>query len=102
MGVPLGRSVMFGDSQAVIISSTVPHSQIKKRHDILSYHRVRSAVAANIFSFSHLPGDINPADILSKHWGFQQVKRQLKAMLFKAGDTMEIDDDEHNVRTKGE
>ena len=102
MGVPLGRSIMFGDSQAVIISSTVPHSQIKKRHDILSYHRVRSAVAANIFSFHHLPGDINPADILSKHWGFQQVKRQLKAMLFKAGDTMEIDDDEHNVRTKGE
>ena len=75
MGVPLGQSVMFGDSQAVIISGTTPHSQIKKRHDILSYHGVRSAVAANIFSFHHIPGDINPADILSKHWGFQQVKR---------------------------
>ena len=102
MGVPLRRSVMFGDSQADIISSTVPHSQIKKQHYILSCHRVRTAAAANIFPFHHLPGDINPADILSKHWGFQQAKKQLKAMLFKVGDTMEIDDDEHNVLTKGE
>ena len=37
-----------------------------------------------------LGGDINPADILSKHWGYQQVWPMLQALLFWQGDTMEL------------
>lgn len=88
MGVPVGRSVMFGDNQSVLHSTTVPHSQLNKRHTALSYHRVRQAIASRIMSFYHIPGEINPADVVSKHWGYQQVWPILKAVLFWQGDTM--------------
>ena len=34
-----------------------------------------------IVGFYHIPGTQNPADILSKHWGFQQVWPMLKPLL---------------------
>ena len=49
-------------------------------------------MAAGIINFSYLPGMINPADILSKIWGYQQVKERLKALLFWEGDTLLYDD----------
>jgi len=68
---------MFGDNKSV-----VPHSCLHKRHNALSYHRVREAIAAGIIGFYHIPGAINPADILSKHWGYQAVWPLLRALLF--------------------
>ena len=38
-------------------------------------------------------GAINPADILSKHWGYTQVKTMLKAILFWEGDTGDIEEE---------
>ena len=73
MGVLIGRSVLFGDNESVVTNSTVPTSCLMKRHVALSYHRVREAIVANAFSFFHIPGQLNPADVLSKHWGYQQV-----------------------------
>ena len=32
---------------------------------MLSYHRVREAVAAGMLHITHVPGSANPADILS-------------------------------------
>ena len=37
--------------KSVMTSSTVPHSLLSKRHNILSYHRVREAIAAKILVF---------------------------------------------------
>jgi hypothetical protein len=34
--------------------------------------------------------DINPADILSKHWGYSQIWYQLKALLFWKGNTGDL------------
>ena len=56
----------------------------------MAYHRVREAVASDMLDFHHIPGENNPADILSKHWGFQQVWPLLKAVLFWQGDTSGI------------
>ena len=54
LGVPVnGESFMFGDNQSVVTSSTIPHSALNKRHNALSYHRVREAVAAGIIRFYH-------------------------------------------------
>ena len=58
----------------------------------MAYHRVREAVASDLMDFYHIPGENNPADILSKHWGFQQVWPLLKAVLFWQGDTSNIKD----------
>ncbi len=93
MGVPIkGKTMMFGDNKSVITSSTIPHSQVNKHNLMLAYHRVREAVAAGIVRFYHIDGTVNPADILSKHWGFQQVWPLLKPLLFWAGETKDIPD----------
>ena len=86
LGVPVeGKTRLFGGNQSVVISGTVPQSALKKRHSLLSYHRVREAIASEMISFHHLPGDSNPADILSKHWGMSQVWNMLRLILFWRG-----------------
>jgi hypothetical protein len=56
---------------------------------LLSFHRVREAIAAKMVIFIHIDGRINPADILSKHWGHQQVWENLQPLLFWSGDTLD-------------
>ena len=91
LGVPLrGKSYMFGDNKSVVDSATTVHAKLHKRHTILSFHRVRESIASGMICFNYIPGDINPADILSKHWGYQQVWQQLKALLFWHGDTIDV------------
>jgi hypothetical protein len=45
---------------------------------MLSFHCVREAIASGIVGYFYIPGDINPADILSKHWGYSQIRERLK------------------------
>ena len=40
--------------------------------------------------FYHISGDINPADILSKHWGHSQAYAMLRPLLFYRGNTLDI------------
>ena len=88
-GVPIRhKTIMFGDNQSVITSSTLPHSKLSKRHNALSYHRVREAVASGILGFYKIDGAKNPADILSKHCGFPQAWPLLKPLLFCEQDEM--------------
>ena len=90
MGVPVrGATYMFGDNQSVITSSTIPHSTLGKRHNDLAYHRTREAVAAGITKFYHIDGTKNPADILTKHLGYQQAWPHVEPLLFWRGDTAE-------------
>ena len=79
--------MMFGDNETVVNTASIPHSKIMKRHNALSYHKTREAIAAGILRFNHMPGADNPADILSKHWDYPSVWPQLKPLLFWRGDT---------------
>ena len=86
LGVPvLDKSYMFGDNKSVVTSSTIPHSKLNKRHNALSYHRVREAIAAKIIDFLHIDGRTNPADVLSKHCGHVDAWPHLKWLLFWQG-----------------
>ena len=92
LGIPVqGASMVFGDNETVINTASVPHSKIQKRHNALSYHRTREAIAAGIIRPYHIEGKKNPADILSKHWDYPSVWPQLRALLFWEGDTMDMD-----------
>ena len=87
-GVPVkGKAFMFGDNRSVVDSATVPTSGLNKRHTMLSYHRVREAIAAGVMRFEWIDGKINPADIVSKHCGFTDFWPHVQAMLFWKGDT---------------
>ena len=49
LGVPImTRAYMFGDNKSGALSSTIPQSILNKRRNMLSYHRVREAIAAKI------------------------------------------------------
>ena len=91
LGVPLvGKSMMFGDNESVVNSSSIPHSKLHKRHNALSYHRTREAIAAGFLRFDFIRSETNPADILSKHWDNASIWPQLRPILFWEGDTAQI------------
>ena len=86
MGIPLdGPAWLFGDNQSVISSSTIPSSVLKKRHNALSYHTVRAAIASGYVKFSHVKGEDNPADILTKYLEPYKVEKITKPLLFWQG-----------------
>jgi hypothetical protein len=83
MGIPINdKTYMFGDNQSVVTSSTLPHSVLKKRQNMLAYHRVQEAIAAGILKFFHISGKLNPSDVLNKHLGHQVAFPLLKPFLF--------------------
>ena len=103
LGVPIrDRSYMFGDNKSVVDSSMLINAKLHKRHTMLSFHRVREAIASGMIVFHFMPGDDNPADILSKHWGYTQIKGRLKSLLFWKGDTAKVDEEAATFQAKGE
>ena len=86
LGVPLkSKTYMFGDNKSVVTSATIPHSVISKRHNMLSYHRVREAIAAKIIIFVWIKTHHNIADILSKFWEHASVYPMIQLILEKMG-----------------
>jgi hypothetical protein len=93
LGVPIHDTpILLGDNKSVVDGNTQPKGKLHKRHLMLSYNFVREAVAAGALRFSHIPGDINLADVLSKHWSHGKVWHLLKPVLFWMGDTMNIEE----------
>ena len=87
LGVPIMTKVyMSGDNKSVVRSSTIPQSILSKRHNMLSYHRVREAIAAKIQEFRWCLSDQNRSDILSKHWEHAKVKDMIRELFFYQGD----------------
>ena len=67
LGIPIqGKSWLFCDNMSVVVSSSIPKSTIKKRHNALAFHRVREAIAAGFVNIHHIRSEENPADILTK------------------------------------
>ncbi len=72
------------------MNSTIPHLSLNKRHNALAYHCVREMIAAKVLGYYWIDGKDTPADIVSKHWGYQQVWKLLKPLLFYSGDAAEL------------
>jgi hypothetical protein len=94
-----GYTVMFGDNESVVNSSSVPHARLHKRHNALSFHKVREGIAAGIAKFHHIRSGDNPADLLSKQWGYATAWPTLKPLLFWEGDTLDLVPDEQDAST---
>jgi hypothetical protein len=89
-GVPIyEETFIFGENDLVVNSSMTPHAKLHKRHNALSFHRVREAISAKIIGFYHIASESNVADILSKNWGYNQVWPLLQCVLFWRGDTID-------------
>ena len=91
LGVPIhGATRLFGDNGSVVKGGSMPHSPLKKRHLALAYHYTREAVASNAVDYQFIPGDLNPSDTLSKHWGYQQVWPLIQPILFWKGNPSDL------------
>ena len=65
----LGSCVLFGDNMSMITSATIPSSSLKKKHNAISYHRIRECIAAGIIDLVHVGSKVNLADVLTKPLG---------------------------------
>ena len=86
LGVPImNKACMFGDNKSVVMSSIIPQSILNKRHNILSYHRVREAIATKILEFHWCSSSQNRSAILSKHWDYKKVKDTVRELFDSEG-----------------
>ena len=95
LGVPINDiSYVFGDNKSMIDSAKFPYSRLNKRHNILSFHYVRSMIAKKFIAINHINSQDNVSDILSKHWSHNAVYHLLKPLFHHIGDTglLYIDD----------
>ena len=64
LGAPIGvKSFLFGDNRSAVMSATLPHSTLTKRHNILAFHRVREAIAAKLMTFYWIQSAYNLSDM---------------------------------------
>ena len=87
LGIPIiTKAYIFGDNKSVIMSATIHQSALNKRHNMLSYHRVREAIGAKILDFYWCSSDQNKSDFLSKHWEHAKVKDATRELFDYQGD----------------
>ena len=77
------KAIMFGANESVVNSATAPHAKLLKRHNALSFHRVREVIASRVNGFYHVRSAENLADILSKHWGFKSAWPLFRCLFLK-------------------
>jgi hypothetical protein len=82
LGVPVcNKSYMFGDNKSVVDRSMQLHANLHKQRNMLYFRRVQEAIASGMTDNDYIPGQLNPADILSKHWGYAQIWSLLQTTL---------------------
>ena len=76
IGVPVILPIrILGDNKAVIDSSTIAGSTLKKRWISIAYHCCRSSVAAGMIEIYHIDGKENPADFLTKSLPSEEFRK---------------------------
>ncbi len=61
-----GPTNMFWDDKSVVYNSTKPKSTLKKKHNVIAYHRVHEPQAAGFMRIAKEEGGANLADVLTK------------------------------------
>jgi hypothetical protein len=84
LGVPIeDQSVLVGDNLSVILSTTIPSSNLKKKHQACNYHRIREAIAGRFIRFGHIDSNRNLADVGTKPLCKSLFHGLLKNYLFR-------------------
>ena len=78
-----GPAMILGDNNSVVLSCTMHNSVLKKKHAACSYHRVREAIVGGILKFSHVPSELNYADILTMPVPGPLFRQLVHALLFR-------------------
>ena len=95
LGIPINDiSYAFGDNDAMINSASFPHARLHKRHNILTFHFVRSMISREFIALNHLCSENNLSDILTKHWSHTSVYNLLKPAFYHRGNTADLYEDD--------
>jgi hypothetical protein len=82
-GIPLhGPATVFCDNESVVHNTTRPDSVLKKKHNSISYHKIRESVAAGIIEVFKIPSSENTADLLTKPLSGVQTTCHTSSILF--------------------
>jgi hypothetical protein len=83
MGVPIhGPANVLADNNTMVKNSTVPSQTIHKKHNVICYHFVREAVAANIIRIAYIPTTENLADMFTKPLGSTKLHAFIQKILY--------------------
>jgi hypothetical protein len=81
--VPIqGPALVYCDNQGVVKNVTLPESVLSKKHNVINYHAVQEAVAANILQVTKEDSETNLADILTKRLTEERQMKLLKGLLY--------------------
>ena len=84
LGVRLKRAfIMAGDNMNVISNNTIPSSLLKKKHNVVAYHRARETYASKVMHFCHLLSAAIVAVFPSKHLYSEVFHKLLKQYLYR-------------------
>jgi len=78
-----GPALMLGDNLSVIVSTSFPSSQLKKKNLGCCYHRVRECISAGVLHFEHVESVLNFADVLTKPLSRVVFDRLISPLLFR-------------------
>ncbi len=77
-----GPTNIYCDNNSVVINSSKLESVLKNKHNLIVYHRVREAVAANTIRIAKEDQETNIADMLTKPLSGPHLKFLCERVLF--------------------
>ena len=57
---------IYGDNQSVLVNTSMPDSQLKKKSNSIAFHCISEGTARDEWRFSYINTHENPSDILTK------------------------------------
>ena len=67
---------------SVVLNTTVPSSQLKKKHNSIAFHRIHEAITSKVLRYAHIPSMENIADCLTKPLQNDTFLHLMKQVLF--------------------
>jgi hypothetical protein len=88
LGVALdGTELMLADNMSAVSNTTVPLSVLTKKHNTISYHRVREAIEERIMRSACIKSEENVSDVLTKPLRNEKFHYLMKRWLFRVPET---------------
>jgi hypothetical protein len=82
-GIPIdGPANMYCDNGSVVTNCTKPESTLKKKHNAITYHRVRESAAQGTIRIAKENGETNLADVLTKPLSGPRLKDLIQYVLY--------------------
>ena len=84
------QSWLVGDNMSVIVNTTLPSSNLKKKHLACNHHKFRESIAGGFIIFGHVDSKDNLADICTKPLDTAAFDKLMRECLFGKPKSLEL------------